>query len=113
MRAARLSAPRCVPIGWLASDAVSLMARLGNGHSMAEDSCRDSKDLVDRILDEMTMVPWFASRSNPKRNVREVIARLREGRPAVSADSGAAVDPAIVYAWRFQAAVAQAQAGLR
>ena len=84
------------------------MTRLGNGHSMAEDSCRDSKDLVDRILDEMTMVPWFASRSNPKCHVREVIARLREGRPAVSADS-AAVDPAIVYAWRFQAAVAQAK----
>ena len=72
------------------------------------DPCRDVKDLVDRILDEMSMVESFASRSDPKGDIRSVLATLRKGRPVEPADA-AAVDPAIVYAWRLQAAIAQAK----
>lgn len=54
------------------------------------------------------MVQSLASRSNPKGDIRNVLATLRKGIPIEPANS-AALDPAIVYAWRLQGAVAEAK----
>ena len=54
------------------------------------------------------MVPSFVSRSDAKGDIGKVLTRLRQGHP-VEASAPGSVDAAVVYAWRLQAAVAEAK----